>query len=67
MAPLEVLLESWFTSSVETGNHSHPEMIWGAWNIPQAALLKLMIVYTRDGGLREALEVPKGSQANCSV
>ena len=30
----------------KTGNHSHPEMIWGAWNIPQAALLKLMILYT---------------------
>ena len=23
----------------KTGNHSHPEMIWGAWNIPQASLL----------------------------
>ena len=30
----------------KTGNHSHPEMIWGARNIPQAALLKLMILYT---------------------
>ena len=47
-----------------TGNHSHPEMIWGARNIPQAALLKLMILYTGDGCLRESLEVPKGSQAN---
>ena len=28
------------------GNHSHPAMIWVAWNIPQAALLKLMILYT---------------------
>ena len=30
----------------KTGNHSHPEMIWVARNIPQAALLKLMILYT---------------------
>ena len=28
----------------KTGNHSHPEIIWGAQNIPQAALLKLMIL-----------------------
>ena len=27
-------------------NHSHSAMIWVAWNIPQAALLKLMILYT---------------------
>ena len=26
----------------KTGNHSHPEMIWGARNIPHPALLKLM-------------------------
>ena len=30
----------------KTGNHSHPEMICGARNIPQAALMKLMILYT---------------------
>ena len=30
----------------KTGKHSHPEMICGARNIPQAALLKLMILYT---------------------
>ena len=30
----------------KTANHSHPEIIWGARNIPQAALLKLMILYT---------------------
>ena len=30
----------------KTGNHSHPEMIWGEWNIPQAALVKLMLLYT---------------------
>ena len=51
----------------KTGNHSHPEMIWGARNIPQAALLKLMILYTWDGCFRESLEVPKGSQATCCV
>ena len=38
-------------------------MIWGARNIPQAALLKLMILYTLEGCLRESLEVNKGSQA----
>ena len=42
-------------------------MIWSARNIPQAALLKLMILYTWDGCLRESLEVPKGSQATCSL
>ena len=26
--------------------HSHPQMIWGARNLPQAALLKLLILYT---------------------
>ena len=31
------------------------------------ALLKLMILYTGVGYLRESLEVPKGSQATCSV
>ena len=51
----------------KTGNHSHAEMIWGTRNIPQAALLKLMILYTWDGCLRESLEVPKGSQATCFV
>ena len=30
----------------KSGNHSHPEMIWGARNIPQPALLKFMILYT---------------------
>ena len=28
----------------KTGNHSYPEMIWGARNIPHAALLKMMIL-----------------------
>ena len=42
-------------------------MIWGAQNIPQAALLKLMILYTWDGSFSESLEVPKASQATCSV
>ena len=42
-------------------------MIWDARNIPQADLLKLMILYTWDGCLRESPEVPKGSQATCSV
>ena len=43
----------------KTGNHSNPEMIWGARDIRQAALLKLMILYTWDCCLRESLEVPK--------
>ena len=42
-------------------------MIWVARNIPQAALLKLMILYTWEACLRESLEVPRGSQATCSV
>ena len=44
--PLEVLVESWLTLQLITGKHSHPEMIRCARNIPQAALLKLMILYT---------------------
>ena len=51
----------------KTGNHSHPQKIWAARKIPQATLLKLMILYTWDGFLRESLEFPKGSQATCSV
>ena len=51
----------------KTGNHSHPKMILGARNIPQAALLKLMILYTWEVCLRESLELPKGSQATFSV
>ena len=30
----------------KTGNHSHPQRIWGARKFPQAALMKLMILYT---------------------
>ena len=30
----------------KTGNHSHPQMIWGARKFPLAALMKLMILYT---------------------
>ena len=30
----------------KTGNHSHPQMIWSARKFPQAALMKLMILYT---------------------
>ena len=49
------------------GNHSHPQTIWGSRKYPQAALMKLMILYTWDGFLRESLEFPKGSQATCSL
>ena len=51
----------------KTGNHSLLKIIWGARNILQPALLKLMILYSWDGCLRESLEVLKGSQATCSV
>ena len=51
----------------KTGNHSHPQTIWGARKFPQAALMEFMILYTLDGFLRETLEFPKGSQATCSV
>ena len=44
-ASLEVLVKIGLPLQSKTGNHSHPEMIWGAQNIPQAALLKLMILY----------------------
>ena len=64
---LRCLWKVGFPLQSKTGNHSHPKMIWGARNIVQAALLKLMILYTWDGCLRESLEVPKGSQATCSV
>ena len=30
---------------LKTGNHSHPQMKWGARKFPQAALMKLMILY----------------------
>ena len=30
----------------KTGTHSHPETIWGTRKYPQAALLKLMILYS---------------------
>ena len=51
----------------KTGNHSHPETIWGAQNFPQVAVLILIILYTWDRCLMEPLEFPKGSQATCSV
>ena len=43
---LRCLWKVGFPLQSKTGNHSHPEMIWGARNIPRAALLKLMILYT---------------------
>ena len=51
----------------KTGNHYHPQMIWGARKFPQVALIKLMILYTWDCFLRESLEFPKGSQATSFV
>ena len=64
---LRCLWKVGLTLQSKAGNHSHPKIIWGARNILQAALLKLMILYTWDGCLRESLDVPKGSQATCSV
>ena len=49
------------------GNHSHRQTIWGTRKFPHAALMKLMILYTRYSFLRESLVFPKGSQATCSV
>ena len=39
-------LTVWIPLQSKTRSHSHPEMIWGARNFPQPALLKLMILYT---------------------
>ena len=64
---LRCLLKVGLHLQSKTGSHSHLQMIWGARNIRQAALLKLMVLDTRDGCLRESLEVPKGSQATFSV
>ena len=51
----------------KTGNLSHLQTIWRARKFPQAALMKLMILYTWNSFLRESLKFPKGSQATCSV
>ena len=42
--PLRCLWKAGLPLQSKTGNHSHPEMIWVLQNIPQAALLKLMIL-----------------------
>ena len=64
---LKCLWKAGLTLQSKTGNRSHPQTIWGAWKFPQAALMKLLILYTWDGFLRESLEFPKGNQTNCSV
>ena len=43
---LRCLWKAGLTLQSKTGNHSHPQMIWGARKFPQAALMKLMILYT---------------------
>ena len=43
---LRCLWKVGLTLQSKAGNHSHPEMILGARNIPQPAQLKLMILYT---------------------
>ena len=60
---LRILWKAGLPLQSKTGNHSHPHIIWGARKFPQAALIKLMILYTWDGFLRESLEFLKGSQA----
>ena len=67
MLHLRCLWKVGLTLQSKTGSHSHPKMIWGARNIPQAALVKFMILYTWDGCLRESLEFPKWTQDTCSV
>ena len=64
---LRCLWKVGWTLQSKTGNHSHSGMIWGARNIPEAALLKLMILSTWDCFLRESFEFPKRSQATSSV
>ena len=60
-------MESWLTSSVEDRESFSSRDDMECTDIPQAALLKLMILSTGDRCLKESLEVPKGSQATCSV
>ena len=57
---LRCLWKVGLTLQSKTRIHSHPEMIWGARKIPQAALLKLKILYIWDGCLRESLRFLKG-------
>ena len=49
------------------GISSHLETIWCARCFPQFAVLNLVFLWTWDGFLKESLELPKGSQANCRV
>ena len=64
---LRCLWKAGLSFLLKTGNHSHPQTIWGALKFPQAALKKLMILYNWDCFLRESLEFPKGTQDTCSV
>ena len=45
-SPLEVPVERWLTSSVKDRESFSPQKIWGARKFSQAALMKLMILYT---------------------
>ena len=49
------------------GISSHLGMIWGAWSFPRVAVLILIFISSREGGLRESLSIPQGSQATCTV
>ena len=42
---LRCLWKASLTLLSKTGNHSHPQTIWGARKFPQAALMNLMILY----------------------
>ena len=66
-SPLEVLGNSWLTSSVEDRESFSSRDDMGCMEHSSSSLLKLMNLYTCDGCPRESLEVPKGSQATCSV
>ena len=43
---LRCLLKAGLHLQSKTGNHSHAQTIWGARKFPQAALMKLIIIYT---------------------
>ena len=58
-----------YSSSCPLSRWCHPT-IWSSvilFSFRHQSILKLMIFYTWEGCLRESLEVPKGSQATCSV
>ena len=61
-----MIVESWLTSSVEDKESFSSPDDMGCREVSSSCLMKMMILYTWDGFLRESLEFPKGSQATCS-